>query len=278
MLNHSVVTLVCLLLIFLTTSINALPAPQIPSNQKQQPFRFDVSAPKLDAVWTIDSLPIVSWDASEMPERSTMDIALLNHDRKESILIRRYVPTRIGSTLVNLRPDITPGTYSLLLTVYNGRTSTVVGRSLVQSLTLIADEATDSEQEVLFRIKDEEESLVVKKKNLVQETELVELTHQPTWGNLVLRAPYTVGWTVPKALQGVRNVRVNILLVDKRDKTIRTLVNNIDAKVGFTYVFLPEDTPIQKYRIKVEVIGNGRKFSGYTHGFYTSLPAFSSRS
>ncbi|KAF9356495.1 hypothetical protein BGX26_005187 [Mortierella sp. AD094] len=281
MANHSLITLTCLLLLLLATTINALPAPKTPSKQ-QLPFRFEVSSPKMDTVWMVDSLPRISWDVAEMPEKSTMDIALLNHERKESILLRRYVPTRLGSTLVNLRPEITPGTYSLLLTVYKGRTSTVIGRSLIQSLILIDDEAVDPEQEMLFHLDtsnvEKKESTVFKKQDAVQESELVELTHQPTKGNLVLRAPYTVGWTIPKALEGVRNVRVNLLLVNRKDETVRTLVSNIDAKTGFTYVFLPEDTPIEMYQIKVEIIGKGRKFSGYTHRFFTSLPAFSARS
>ncbi|KAF9996843.1 hypothetical protein BGZ80_010733 [Entomortierella chlamydospora] len=280
MASHSLVTLTCLVLLLLATTINALPAPKAPFNQL--PFRFDVSAPKLDTVWRVDSLPRVSWDAAKMPEKSTMDIALLNHERKESVLLRRYVPAHLGSTLVNLRPEITSGTYSLLLTVYKGRTSTAIGRSLIQSLILVDNEAVDPE-ELLFHADtsnvEKKESVVFKKQNEVTlESELVELTHQPTKGNLVLRAPYTVGWTIPKALENVRNVRVNLLLVNRRGETIRTLVSNIDAKAGFTYVFLPEDTPIEMYRIKVEIVGNGRKFSGYTHRFSTSLPAFSARS
>ncbi|KAF9114584.1 hypothetical protein BGX27_010467 [Mortierella sp. AM989] len=285
MVNHSFVAFACFLIVLFATSINALPT-QMPS--KQHPFRFEVSAPKVDTVWTVDTLPTVSWDVSEMPEKSTMDIALLHHERKESILLRRYVPTRLGSTLINLRPETAPGTYSLLLTVYKGRTSTVIGRTLVHNLILM----NDPEQELLFllntagedKIEEEDiptvesEPVVLKKLNAIQESELVELTHQPTKGNLVLRAPYTVGWTIPKALKDVHHVRVNLLLVNRMDESVRTLASNIDAKAAFMYVFLPEDIPLQTYRIKVEIIGNGRKFSGYTHRFHTSLPAFSARS
>ncbi|KAF9432895.1 hypothetical protein BGZ76_010177, partial [Entomortierella beljakovae] len=265
MVKHTLITLAVFLFCLFATLLHALPTPKIPV----KPFRFGVSSPKVDTIWMVDSLPTVSWDISDMPKKSTMDIALLHHERMESVLLRRYVPTQLGSTLVNLQPDIVPGTYSLLLTVYNGRTSTVIGRSLVQSLIIVQDEAVDPEQEILFSFggskiedKGQDDSIMIKKENLVQDPEVVELTHEPTKGNLVLRAPYTVGWTVPKSLEGVRNVRVNIQLVNRRDEHVRTLATNIDAKIGFLYVFLPEDIPIQSYKMKVEIIGNGRKFSG----------------
>jgi len=284
------------LLTFLATfTVNALPASSPPSSK--QPFRFEVTAPTMDTLWLVDSLPTVSWDTSLMPEGSTVDIALLHHEKKQSILLRRYVPSQSGSTLVNLRPDISAGTYSLLLTVYKGRTSTVVGRSLVQSLILIEEEGSDLDQRTPQQIDPEspmksgieEEKTEIHKpdrtefsfkklnQNAIQESEQVTLTHQPTKGNLVLRAPYTVGWTIPKALESARRVRVNILLVSRTDEVVRVLATNVDAKTGFMYVFLPEDIPLAMYSIKVEIIGKGRKFSGYTHKFRTSLPAFAAR-
>ncbi|KAG0256240.1 hypothetical protein BG011_004661 [Mortierella polycephala] len=257
-----------------------------------QPFRFEVNAPQMDTLWLVDSLPEVSWNTLQMPKGSTMDVALLHHEKKQSILLRRYVPTRLGSTLVNVRPDVVPGTYSLLLTVFKGRTSTVLGRSLVQSIILVENESTDPEKEEAFRRVAESEttteqpsithkvqftefSFKKQNQNAVEEPELVQLTHQPTKGNLVLRAPYTVGWTVPMALEKARHVRVNLMLVSMTNDVIRVLATNIDAKIGFLYVFLPEDVPLTSYRIKVEIVGKGRRFSGYTNKFYTSLPAFS---
>ncbi|CAO3574646.1 unnamed protein product [Mortierella alpina] len=295
MTKHSVIGLAWLVLALLATfTVNALPTPKESPASQTEPFRFDVKAPKMDTLWLIDSLPIVSWDPTVMPEGSSMDIALLCHEKKQSILLHRYVPTRLGKTLVSVSPTIAPGTYSLLLTVFKGRTSTVLGRSLVQSLILVNDESTDPEDEVLRTTSTEpavgdsknvedkvelsEFSFKKQYQNAVEESEQVLLTHQPLKGNLVLRAPYTVGWTIPKDLENARRVRVNLLLVSSRSHEIaKVLATNIDARVGFQYVFLPEDTPLAQYQIKVEIIGKGRKFSGYTHGFHTSLPAFSAR-
>ncbi|KAI1317230.1 hypothetical protein EDD11_008822 [Mortierella claussenii] len=290
--NHSIRTLACLLLAILAIfSVNALPTPQQPSS-KLEPFRFQVSSPQMDSLWLVNSLPVISWDTALMPEGSTMDIALLHHAKKQSILLRRYVSTRLGSTSVNLRPEITAGTYSLLLTVYKGRTSTVIGRSLVNSIIMIEDEGFDPEREAVRPIHNVEKDVQEETsstnvlssfpykngQNIIQETEVVQLTHQPQKGNLVLLAPYTVGWTIPKALENARHIRVNLILVSPQDEVVRALATNIDAKAGFIYVFLPEDIPLKMYKIKVEIVGKGRKFSGYTHKFLTSLPAFSARS
>ncbi|KAF9573408.1 hypothetical protein EC968_008590 [Mortierella alpina] len=295
MTKHSIISLACLVLaVFATLTANALPTPRDSTASQTEPFRFDVKAPQMDTLWLIDSLPTVSWDPTVMPEGSSMDIALLCHEKKQSILLHRYVPTRLGKTLVSVAPTVAPGTYSLLLTVFKGRTSTVLGRSLVQSLILVNDEGTDPEDEVLRTTSTEpsveapknvedkvelsEFSFKKQYQNAVEESEQVLLTHQPLKGNLVLRAPYTVGWTIPKDLENARHVRVNLLLVSSRShEVVKVLATNIDARVGFQYVFLPEDTPLAQYQIKVEIIGKGRKFSGYTHGFHTSLPAFSAR-
>ncbi|KAF9941263.1 hypothetical protein BGZ75_007306 [Mortierella antarctica] len=296
MTKHSIIGLACLVLALLASfTANALPTPRESPASQTEPFRFDVKAPQMDTLWLIDSLPTVSWDPTMMPEGSSMDIALLCHEKKQSILLHRYVPTRLGKTLVSVAPTITPGTYSLLLTVFKGRTSTVLGRSLVQSLILVNDEGTDPEDEVLRTVTTTEPTVEASKnvedkvelsefsfkkqyQNAVEESEQVLLTHQPLKGNLVLRAPYTVGWTIPKDLENARRVRVNLLLVSSRSHEVaKVLATNIDARVGFQYVFLPEDTPLAQYQIKVEIIGKGRKFSGYTHGFHTSLPAFSAR-
>ena len=325
--RRSLLSLALILFITILATVHALPTPQQQqqhselSNTPAAPpadtiIRFDVNNPEMDTLWLVDSLPTVSWDTSSMPVGSTMDIALLHHEKKQSILLRRYVPTQVGSTLVNLRPEILPGTYSLLLTVFKGRSSTVLGRSMVQSLIVVEDEAFDPEQQedvdpviqepsaaTLDLIEQDHEvptitpsDVVVvapthktsdmsefafrrKLRLAVEDKEELLLTHQPTKGNLVLRAPYTVGWTVPKALEKTRHARVQLLLVSNQsDEVVRVLATNVDAKAGFMYVFLPEDTPLQMYRIKVEIVGKGRKFSGFTHKFYTSLPAFSKRS
>ncbi|KAF9430934.1 hypothetical protein BGZ94_002063, partial [Podila epigama] len=297
MTKHSILSLAFSLIIALILVLNthALPTPK----PRQELIRFPITTPTVDTLWLIDSLPQVTWDATEMPQDSTMDIALLHHAKKQSILLRRYVPTRLGSTLVNLTPDLKPGTYSLLLTVFKGRTSTVVGRSLVQSIILIEDESVDPEeeeeekaaytapvvvQETKKKNKKSRDEFLFKKQHsqAIQESEQIQLTHQPTKNTLVLRAPYTVGWTMPKQLEGVRQTRVNILLVARgsrpeEDEVVRVLATHIDAKVGFMYVYLPEDVPLKAYHIKIEIFGNGRKFSGYTHKFHTSLPAFSVR-
>ncbi|KAF9921434.1 hypothetical protein FBU30_008511 [Linnemannia zychae] len=303
---RSITTLVLIFLVALVTYSHALPTPQ---RSPSKSFRFDISSPQTDTLWLVDSLPMVRWDIVQMPEGSTMDIALLHHEKKESILLRRYVPTRLGAATVNLRPEIVPGTYSLLLTVFKGRTSTVIGRSLVQSIIIVEEENIDPEAQLAFsslvddrqqqpqgqqdndigdvatpiprpQLKYETSDLSFKRKNqhAILESESVELTHQPLRANLVLRAPYTVGWTIPKALEHTRRARVNILLVSlKTQQVVRVLAANVDAKAGFLYVALPEDTPLGNYQIKVEIIGKGRKFSGYTNQFRTSLPAFSSR-
>ncbi|KAG0220066.1 hypothetical protein BGX33_009618 [Mortierella sp. NVP41] len=298
---RSITTFAFILLLAIVANFSyALPTPHRPSSSAK-PFRFEVSSPQTDTLWLVDSLPTVHWNTLQMPEGSTMDIALLHHEKKESILLRRYVPTRLGSTQVNLRPEIVPGTYSLLLTVFQGRTSTVIGRSLVQSIILVEEESVDPEAQLAFssvineqqqpqkqvtqeetvqQRKPETSDLYFKRKNqhAILESESVELTHQPLRANLVLRAPYTVGWSVPKALENARRARVNILLVSlKTQEVVRVLAANVDAKAGFLYVMLPEDTPLGNYQIKVEIIGKGRKFSGYTNQFRTSLPAFSSR-
>ncbi|GJJ78458.1 hypothetical protein EMPS_10817 [Entomortierella parvispora] len=324
--RRSLLSLALILFIALVATVHALPTPQPPRQHSEHDntpasppadtiFRFDVSNPEMDTLWLVDSLPTVSWDTSAMPVGSTMDIALLHHEKKQSILLRRYVPTQVGSTLVNLRPEILPGTYSLLLTVFKGRSSTVLGRAMIQSLIVVEDEAIDPEQQetvdpmvqepstaTLDLIEQDHEVSTPPSDNVVlttpthktsemsefafrrkvraavEDKEELHLTHQPTKGNLVLRAPYTVGWTIPKALEKARHARVQLLLVsNKSDEVVRVLATNVDAKAGFMYVFLPEDTPIQMYRIKVEIVGKGRKFSGYTHKFYTSQPAFSKR-
>ncbi|KAF9351096.1 hypothetical protein BGX26_010811, partial [Mortierella sp. AD094] len=272
-------------------------ANAIPINGNE-PFRFDITSPKVNTEWLTDSLPAVSWDASLMPKGSTMDVALLQHAKKRSILLRRYIPAQQGTMHVNLSPEIEPGTYSLLLTVYKGRTSTVIARAFVTSL-LVVDEvqkvvqSTDTSslnfQGRLTNILDSPtkdskiETLHFKKdlQDAVLDDEPVQLTNESGGHSLVLMAPYTIGWTIPKALKRVPRTHVNILLVSRDSdldgsvKVVRVLRTNIDARAGFQFVFLPKDIPRKDlYQISIEIYGNGRKFVGYTHQFSTQLPAF----
>ncbi|KAG0001996.1 hypothetical protein BGZ80_001544 [Entomortierella chlamydospora] len=272
-------------------------ANAVPIN-KNEPFRFDITSPRVDTEWLTDSLSPISWDTSLIPSGSTMDVALLQHAKKRSILLRRYIPAQQGTIHVNLSPEIEPGMYSLLLTVYKGRTSSVIARSFVSSLLVvdevqkvvqsvdtstlnfqdkpinILDSSTkDSKIEMLHFTKDLQEAIL--------DDEPVQLTNESGGRSLVLMAPYTIGWTIPKALKRIPRTRVNILLVSKDSdlddsvKIVRALKTNIDARVGFQYVFLPKDLPRNDlYQIRIEIYGNGRKFVGYTHQFSTQLPAF----
>ncbi|KAF9584652.1 hypothetical protein BGW38_005718 [Lunasporangiospora selenospora] len=283
-----------LLAILFTLSTHALPTPRpLSAPAPSKLARFTTTSPRIDTVWLIDSLPQVAWDQSSLPEGATLDITLVHPDR-DPIVLRRYVPASKGSTLVNVPPTISAGTYSLLLTAFSGRSTSLVANSVVHSVILIEDEDVDPEQETPLRIsdnsktsttpkstpKDTDDEFSFKKQhqNAVLGTEQVQLTHQPTKSTLVLRAPYTVGWSIPKPLEHARHVRVNLKLVTADDKVTTVLATNVDAKSGFMYVHLPADVPLQSYRIKVEVMGKGRKFVGYTNRFRTSLPAFASRS
>ncbi|KAF9434256.1 hypothetical protein BGZ76_008327 [Entomortierella beljakovae] len=255
-----------------------------------QPFRFDITSPNVNTEWVPDSITKVSWDTSLMPEGSTMDIALMQHAKKRSILLGRYIPSLLGSMRVNLGPEIEPGTYSLLLTVYKGRSSTVLGRSFVSSLSVVDDseEADDVPSDVQSsgvqvdlnpdNIETSVKTFHFQKdsQNAILEDEPVQLSYESGSRSFVLMAPYTIGWSIPKALKDVPDTRVNILLVSKRTGEVeRALRTNLDARLGFQFVFIPRDIARRGlYQIRIEIIGNGRKFVGYTHEFSTRLPAF----
>ncbi|KAG0228615.1 hypothetical protein B0O80DRAFT_450745 [Mortierella sp. GBAus27b] len=264
------------------STVVALPFP------RNELFRFDISAPSLDTQWLVDSFATIAWDADAMPEKSTLDITLMQHAKKRAILLRRYVPAQQGSIQINLGPEIEPGTYSLLLTVYKGRSSTVVGRSLVPSI-VIAEESEQAIEAIGESPSDIQlpsralDQLYFKKElqDAVLDEEGVQLNHESSGKTMVLMAPYTIGWNIPKALEKVPDTLVNILLVSEEErpdgsiesKVQRVLAGNIDARAGFQFVFLPKDTPRGlRYRIRVVIYGNGRKFIGHTRQFATEIP------
>src|SRR5690606_21929824 len=92
--------------------------------------------------------PTVVWDSSFYPTDATLDIALIQEGRQHPIFLRRYVLSHLGSTVVNLNTEtISPGTYTLLLTIFEGRSSFVLGRSEVANLLIVSDEYEDGEDE-----------------------------------------------------------------------------------------------------------------------------------
>lgn len=183
------------------------------------------------------------------------------------------------------------GAYSLLLIVYKGRTPTILARAFVTSLYIIGDNnqddiqsnevptpdiartQTSSSKQVhikTFHFKKEAQDATL-------ENEPIELNYESGGSSLVMMAPYTIGWAIPKALKDVMDTRANILLVseDSNSDIIRALKTNIDARAGFHFVFIPSDVPLNKlYRIRIEIFGDNRKFVGHTHKFTTKLPAF----
>jgi hypothetical protein len=116
----------------------------------------------------------------------------------------------------------------------------------------------------------------------VLDEERVQLNYESGGQSMVLMAPYTIGWRIPKGLENAESANVNILLVSADDdgneeqaKVVRVLAANINVRASFHFVFLPRDIPRKKtFRMRVEIFGNGRKFVGHTHRFTTQLPAF----
>ncbi|KAG0234685.1 hypothetical protein BGW42_006305 [Actinomortierella wolfii] len=292
--------LLVFLFLFLSVLAHALPTvnPTTTSTDSKTPSNtlsdFAILAPKPDTLWISESLPTVSWDKSSFPEGSTVDIALLSYERKESTLLRRYVPARLGSTMVNLRPDLRPGTYALLITAFKDRSTTVLGRSLVQSIIIVEDESEDevvnpppssSSSSVTSRNNDggdESHQLEKTESSLVSSSpsahEQIALNYQPT-ASVVVRAPYTLGWSIPAPLKSVKNAKVDILLVSdkKTDNTVAVIATRMNAHAGFMYVNLPDIVPKGRYRIKIEMYGKGRRFVGYTSSFSVRESAMSPR-
>ncbi|KAG0235338.1 hypothetical protein BGW41_000832 [Actinomortierella wolfii] len=280
------------LFLFLSVLTHALPAvnPTTSTDSKTPSSTlsdFAILAPKPDTLWISESLPTVSWDKSSFPEGSTVDIALLSYERKESTLLRRYVPARLGSTMVNLRPDLRPGTYALLITAFKDRSTTVLGRSLVQSIIIVEDESEDevvnpppssssSGGDESHQLEKTESSLVSSSSPSAHEQ--IALNYQPT-ASVVVRAPYTLGWSIPAPLKSVKNAKVDILLVSdkKTDNTVAVIATRMNAHAGFMYVNLPDIVPKGRYRIKIEMYGKGRRFVGYTSSFSVRESAMSPR-
>ncbi|KAG0366012.1 hypothetical protein BGZ54_005947 [Gamsiella multidivaricata] len=239
-----------------------------------------------------------------------MDIALMQLSKNQSTILRRYVPTHLGSTQINLRPEIAPGAYSLLLTVYKGRTSTVLSRSLVSKLFVVEEsQQVDSDThppsesviknpintvELLRELKQDkgagaEDQFHFRKEfqDVILDDEPLQLVHESGGEALVMMSPYTIGWSVPKIFEKVPQTKVNILLVSNEDgsedstkaEVQRVLAANLDARTGFYIVILPRDIPRRDhYQVRVEIYGNGRKVVGYTHRFSTVLPVYETES
>ncbi|KAF9972662.1 hypothetical protein BGZ73_004198 [Actinomortierella ambigua] len=294
-------TLLLLYLVF-TALVHALPAisPSTHSRPKSTPSlpSFTILDPKPNTVWVAESLPTVVWDKTSFPEGATMDIALLSHERKESTLLRRYVPARIGSTMINLRPDLRPGTYAILITVFKDRSTTVIARSLVKTITIVADENNDeviepsapasasptptssdndNDNDSLGE-RDEEPLDIIGSSSALYSHEQLALNYQPT-GSVVVRAPYTLGWSIPAPLKKVKNAKVDILLVEEKstDEVVAVVATRMNAHTGFMYVVLPDTVSRGRYRIKIEMYGKGRRFVGYTSNFTVRESAMSPR-
>ncbi|KAF9160734.1 hypothetical protein DFQ26_005238 [Actinomortierella ambigua] len=293
-----------LLYLFLSLLVQALPAvnPSTPSQPKSSSSStpslsgFAILDPKPNTVWLTESLPTVAWDKSPFPEGATVDIALLHRERKESTLLRRYVPARIGSTMVNLRPDLRPGTYALLITVFKDRSTTVLARSLVQTITVVVDDNDDEKVDTTTTSSsasspsdnnnnndkdddDAEKTLsVIGSSSTLYAHEQLALNYQPK-NSVVVRAPYTLGWTIPAPLKRAKHAKVDILLVDDKttDDVVAVVATRMNAHAGFTYVNLPDTVPRGRYRLKIEMYGKGRRFVGYTSNFNVRESAMSPR-
>ena len=267
-----------------------------------------VNSPVDGATWEVGSLRSVSWDSSLMAENSTIDAALMHHEMKQAFLLRRYVLAQSGSCSLNLPPEVTPGTYSLLLTVYKKRTTTVLGRSLVSVIHIVdkrvlrtlsrvqassvpADASLQGQNDTrddrallqpTAAIQSKSQGRDWSLKNTVVDQEKIHIINESGGKVRVRRAPYTLGWEVPKALRDVPNVRADILLVesghkqaDSDRKVERALVTNLSAHAGFHIVLLPMDllSPV-KYRLQIVISGAGRTFVGYSRAFSTTPPAY----
>ncbi|KAF9999532.1 hypothetical protein BGZ65_005133 [Modicella reniformis] len=182
-----------------------------------------------------------------MPESSTLDIALVQREMKKAILLRRHVSARLASTQVNLGPEIEPGTYSLLLTVYRGRSSTVPG---------------------VIRVKRGILALMASKHQVTSPVVSINSTSRRSsrtrFSKTSLFTPHTIGWTVPKALDKVPHALVNIALVSNEKgsddsalaKVVRVLAANVDARAGFQICVSAKDIPRGRiFQLRIEMSG-----------------------
>ncbi|KAF9980246.1 hypothetical protein BGZ75_008655 [Mortierella antarctica] len=247
-----------------------------------------------------------------MPEGSTIDAALMHHEMKQSFLVRRYTLAQSGSCYLNLPPEVTPGTYSLLLTVYKERTAVVLGRSLVPVIHIIDKGVLNTPRRVQApslampagtssqdrkETRDERtllKSAAMKSKfggadgslsTAALDQEKIHLINETGGKIRVRRAPYTLGWKVPDALRDVPNARADILLVksgnhleDSDRTTKRALATNLSAHAGFYVVLLPMDLiSEEEYRLQIVISGAGRTFVGSSRAFTTTPPAFAEK-
>ncbi|KAG0047311.1 hypothetical protein BGZ83_007626 [Gryganskiella cystojenkinii] len=237
------------------------------TEQQPEPFHFNINTPATYTHWFVNSLPTISWDSTVMPKGSTLDIQLMNHEQKEGLYLSRYVPAGLGSTKVNLRPEIVPGTYSLILTVYRSRSNEVLGRSLVQPLRILVEtersepeassttttssSSASSSTAVLATRKHSRQdsssssSLLAKKfvsrrdpnrffftkefRTAELESEPVSLTYPNRATTMILMAPYTMKWVVPEPLKDDTEAKVNILVMSEDKKTLKTEVAGVLA-------------------------------------------------
>ncbi|CAO3565053.1 unnamed protein product [Mortierella alpina] len=284
----------------LQSSLHALP---VPLKSPAPPSRFMVNSPVDGATWGVGSLRSIYWDSSLMPEDSTIDVAMMHHEQKQSLLVRRYVLARPGSCCLSLPPEVMPGTYSLLLTVYKNRTTVVLGRSLVPIIYIVDKSAlktppraqgpppavsTGTSSQDRKEARDERTMLspsaVISSESggVVSDQETIRVINEAGGKVRVRRAPYTFGWTVPNALRDVPRARADILLVKsghpsaESDRTVeRALATNLNAHSGFYVVLLPMDLRSEEeYQLKIVISGAGRRFVGFSRAFTTTPPAF----
>ncbi|GJJ71883.1 hypothetical protein EMPS_04240 [Entomortierella parvispora] len=242
--------------LILSTYTSALPTPARSKLEHIDPFTFTVNSPTIRSQWLVNTLPIISWDPSSMPVGSTLDIQLLSHDQKSSVYLSRYVPAGSGSVRVNLRPDFIPGTYTLRLIVYKGRSTTILGRSTVHPLRIMVESdvsendntpsspetsspsistpslsttlASRKQSRHILASADKSETklelqnrfyFTKESRDAVLESEPVSVDYSSSSSSMVLMAPYTIRWQLPVALQDVseEEAKVNILVM-VRDK------------------------------------------------------------
>ncbi|KAF9291502.1 hypothetical protein BGZ68_003707 [Mortierella alpina] len=243
-----------------------------------------------------------------MPEGSTIDAALMRHEMKQSFLVRCYTLAQTGSCSLNLPPEVKPGTYSLLLTVYEKRTATVLGRSLVPMIHIAERGLPKTSRQVqasspavpasrnpqgrkdtrderallqpLAAIKSKSDGTAASSNlNTALDQEKIHLINETGGKVRVRRAPYTFGWKVPDALRDVPNARADIFLVKSGNHPAgtveRALTTNLSAHAEFHVVQLPMDLVSQvEYRLQIVISGAGRTFVGSSRAFTTTPPAF----
>ncbi|KAF9944476.1 hypothetical protein BGZ70_004611, partial [Mortierella alpina] len=242
------------------------------------PFRFMINSPVDGATWEVGSLRSVSWDGSLMPEDSTIDIAVMHHEEKQSFLLRRYVLAQSGSCYLNLPPEVIPGTYSLLLTIYKKRTTVVLGRSLVPVLHIVDKGVL----KVPRRVPAPSSTVPAGTSSQGRKETRDERTLLQPSAAIRSKSDGADESLNKETALDVPHARANILLVKNGHRSAesdhaveRVLVTNLDAHTGFYVVLLPMDlSSEEEYRLKIVISGAGRRFVGFSRAFTTTLPAF----